>query len=223
MQRVKLRRTAALCCAASRTTMAAHAQPPKPRIVSLLPSATELVFTIGAGDCLVGRSHECDFPPSVRTLPALTSATLRFSSSRQINDDVSTALGSGRGLYAIDEELLRRLRPDVIVTQSLCSVCSVDLALVERAVAGLSPPPHIVCLNPWSLQEVIQDCLAVAPPGWEAAAEDAARRLRERVAAVTRRVSAALEQQRRQLQEDHAGRAPSPHRPNVAFLEWVSR
>lgn len=93
-----------------------------PRIVSLLPSATEVVAAAGGEDWLVGRSHECDFPKGVESLPVLTSATNEFQSSAQMNDAVAMSLERGDGLYALESNLLQELRPDVIVTQDLCAV-----------------------------------------------------------------------------------------------------
>ena len=93
-----------------------------PRIVSLLPSATEVVAAAGGEAWLVGRSHECDFPKAVESLPVLTSATNEFQSSAQMNDAVAMSLERGDGLYALESNLLQELRPDVIVTQDLCAV-----------------------------------------------------------------------------------------------------
>ncbi len=108
------------------------------RIVSLLPSATEIISLVGAGPCLVGRSHECDFPTSFAPLPVLTGQVHKFESSRQMDEAVRGSLLQGKGLYTIDTALLRELRPDVIITQSVCSVCSVDLAAVREAVEGMT-------------------------------------------------------------------------------------
>ena len=97
------------------------------RIVSLLPSATEVVAAAGGEGWLVGRSHECDCPKDIERLPVLTSATNEFQSSAQMNDAVAMSLERGDGLYALESNLLQRLRPDVIVTQDLCAVgCSYD-------------------------------------------------------------------------------------------------
>ena len=92
------------------------------RVVSLLPSATEVVAAAGGGEWLVGRSHECDYPQNLESLPALTSATNEFLSSAQMNDAVAMSLERGDGLYALDSDLLQELSPDVIVTQDLCAV-----------------------------------------------------------------------------------------------------
>lgn len=93
--------------------------PRKLRVVCLLPSATEILCLVGGEDLLVGRSHECDYPASIQHLPFLTAATNAFTSSWQMDQAVGEALQSGQGLYTIDAEALKELRPDLIITQSL--------------------------------------------------------------------------------------------------------
>ena len=113
------------------------------RVISLLPSATEIICTAGASDLMVGRSHECDYPSNITHLPQLTGQVHKFRSSRQMNDDVSASLASGNGLYTIDKLGIEALRPDVIITQSLCNVCSVDLCMVEQIAVDLDPKPQV--------------------------------------------------------------------------------
>ena len=111
------------------------------RIVSLLPSATEIVCAIGLGDRLVGVSHECDHPPGVRSLPRLTRSLLAAeATSAGIDAAVRTRLQERQPLYALDADLLERLRPDLVVTQALCDVCAVaeaDVKLMLRQLEGL--------------------------------------------------------------------------------------
>lgn len=144
------------------------------KVVSLLPSATELVCAAGGEGFLVGRSHECDYPPSIRDRPILTAAKNKFESMSQMNDAVTASLGAGEGLYTVDQELLLRLNPDVIVTQSLCEVCSVDLALVERICAKALPSANIISLNPFTIEEVLEDVLRVGTAMQQEAAAQAA-------------------------------------------------
>ncbi|MDE2815501.1 MAG: ABC transporter substrate-binding protein [Chloroflexota bacterium] len=134
------------------------------RIVSLLPSATEIVCALGAGDDLVGRSHECDFPPGVERLPALTRP--RFfpaASSREIDRQVRALTREARaqdalGVYAIDIELLQRLRPTHIITQTQCEVCAVSLRDVESAVSQLTGlDTKLVPLEPNCLDDIWND------------------------------------------------------------------
>lgn len=119
-----------------------------PRIVSLIPSATEIVYLVGAGPHLVGRSHECDFPEEALGLPFLTGQKNAFVSSKDMNDKVSATLKDGGGLYSIDGEKLSELRPDFIITQSLCAVCAVSFSLVEEIAQTMDPRPRIIDLNP---------------------------------------------------------------------------
>jgi len=125
------------------------------RIVSLLPSATEILFALGLGDQLVGVTHECDYPDAARSLPQLTRSILpeAFTAS-EIDRHVRKHLHAGSGLYALDSDLLERLEPDLIVTQELCAVCAVSYEIVERAVKRLSADPRIISLEPSSLQDV---------------------------------------------------------------------
>lgn len=131
------------------------------RVVSLLPSATEVLCSFGGQHLLVGRSHECDFPAGIDHLPVLTGQRTHAATSAEIDAQVSAALGSGQSLYTLDVDLLRALRPDVILTQDLCDVCSIDLATVRGIAATMDPKPTVVSLNPTTLWQVLDDVLAV--------------------------------------------------------------
>jgi iron complex transport system substrate-binding protein len=125
------------------------------RIVSLLPSATEILFGIGLGDEVVGVTHECDFPAEATTLPHLTSSALPSAgSSAEIDRHVRRSLHEGSSLYHLDAELLEELEPDLIVTQELCAVCAVSYDIVQRAVRRLRGDPRLISLEPSSLDEV---------------------------------------------------------------------
>ena len=125
------------------------------RIVSLLPSATEILFAIGAGDEVVGVTHECDFPPEAISRPHLTSSALpAVGSSAEIDRHVRRSLHEGSSLYHLDAELLEKLAPDLIVTQELCAVCAVSYDIVQRAVRRLRGDPRLVSLEPSSLDDV---------------------------------------------------------------------
>lgn len=134
------------------------------RIVSLLPSATELLCRIGGAKFLVGRSHECDYPSEIQDRPILTKQITHAASSADIDAQVRAALASGSGgasLYELNEELLRSLKPDLILTQDLCDVCSIDLRTVERIANDMSPRPRVVSLNPASIWQVFDDALLI--------------------------------------------------------------
>jgi iron complex transport system substrate-binding protein len=125
------------------------------RIVSLLPSATEILFGIGAGPEVVGVTHECDYPPEALRLPKLTAASgPQFETPGEIDRHVRTAVHAGSSLYRLDSELLERLAPDLIVTQELCAVCAVSYDIVCAAVKQLRADARVVSLEPASLQDV---------------------------------------------------------------------
>lgn len=134
------------------------------RIVSLLPSATEIAVELGLHDNLVGRSHECDFPPSVAALPVCTSTKLEKGlSSQAIEDRVKAIVEKGLSVYDVDAPLLRSLRPDVILTQAQCAVCAVTPADLEEALAAwVGTPPVLVSLAPDDLGDVFADLTRVA-------------------------------------------------------------
>jgi iron complex transport system substrate-binding protein len=172
-----------------------------PRIVSLLPSATEIVAALGFADALVGRSHECDFPPGVEELPVCTSPKVGGATTREIHASVGDVLQHETSVYDVDAALLRALDPTHVVTQVQCDVCAVSLRDVEAALAGGSgTPPRLVALNPQSLDEVFHDIRNVA------AALDASERGERLVAAMCARMQA-------------ISRPAS--RPRVATIEWM--
>lgn len=125
------------------------------RIVSLLPSATEILFGIGAGGEIVGVTHECDYPAEALALPKLTSASEpELSTPREIDRHVRAALHAGSSLYQLDAALLATLEPDLIVTQELCAVCAVSYDIVATAAKRLRSDPRVVSLEPATLADV---------------------------------------------------------------------
>ncbi|MDA4131357.1 MAG: hypothetical protein OK457_11355, partial [Thaumarchaeota archaeon] len=129
------------------------------RIVTTLPSATEIVSLLGLEEKLVGVTHECDFPPSVRKKPVVMRSVFDATqmTSREIDDNVIACLTQGRSVYQIDESLLRSLSPDLIITQELCEVCATPLREVAKTISGLYPKPRILSFSPHNLEEVIED------------------------------------------------------------------
>jgi iron complex transport system substrate-binding protein len=128
------------------------------RIVSLLPSATEIVADLGLLDSLVGRSHECQWPEDVRSVPVVSASRIDSAalSGRQIDEAVRGAVEKGEALYAVDGELLAALRPDVIITQDLCKVCAVSGAEIAEVGA------KVISLGPRTLSEVAASVLFLA-------------------------------------------------------------
>lgn len=134
------------------------------RIVSLLPSSTEIVCAIGLEENLVGRSHECDYPHSIKNLPVCTEPKFNHhGTSRQINTDVKNILKKAISIYNVKEEKLKELKPDFILTQSQCEVCAVSLKDVEKAVNNLvNSNTKIISLEPKTIQDVLDDILRVS-------------------------------------------------------------
>lgn len=177
-----------------------------PRIVSLLPSATEIVCALGLSDALVGVSHECDHPAEIVGRPVLTAPKLDpRRTSGEIDRDVRALVADGLSVYRIDVEALRRLQPDLIVTQDQCEVCAVSLPDVEAAAREcLAPGVRIVSLRPSRLGDIPDDIRRVADAAGRApAAEEVVERLEARLAAL------------------RARHAHLHGRPRVACLEWI--
>ncbi len=176
-----------------------------PRIVSLLPSATEIVCALGLGEQLVGVSHECDYPTSVRQLPKVTRTLIPSdASSREIDLLVRERLKTQRALYSLDTQALERLGPDLIVTQALCDVCAVAESEVAQAVCKLPGRPIVINLEPTRLEDVFQSMQRVGEAaGATERAEEVIRELKNRVETVAER-----------------SRNISDH-PRVVLLEWI--
>ncbi|MBN9742607.1 cobalamin-binding protein [Amycolatopsis sp. A1MSW2902] len=174
------------------------------RIVSLLPAATDLVATLGKASDLVGRTHECDWPAEVASVPVVTAADL--DSDTLTSREISTAVGAshqGSSLYSVDVSQLAALAPDLVLTQDLCEVCAVSYTRVAAAVRMLDAGPRVLSLEPRTLEEVL-DCLTTLGDALDVPDVAAARvaELRSRLATVRRRV------------------AGLP-RPRVVALEWL--
>lgn len=180
-----------------------------PRVVSLLPSASEIVCRIGMEASLVGVSHECDFPPTLRNLPTLTASRLGppGRSSASIDADVRASLLDALALYTVDADALAALRPDVILTQDLCEVCAVSVTDVRDAIACMASHEdvRIVSLRPVEFSDMLDDVERVAAAlGVPEKGAQARRELDVRMQALALRASIAT------------------HRPRVASIEWLS-
>jgi iron complex transport system substrate-binding protein len=153
------------------------------RIVSLVPSATELLFALGLGDEVTAVTHECDYPPQARDLPKVTRDVIGPGlSSAQIDRAVRDLTEQGQAIYELDETLLERLQPDLIVTQELCTVCAVAYEDVTKVAERIDSHPRVISLDPTTLGEVLGDVrtLAQAADAKDAGVDlvqDAARRI----------------------------------------------
>jgi iron complex transport system substrate-binding protein len=133
------------------------------RIVSLVPSATELLFALGLGDEVTAVTHECDFPPEARDRPRVTRDVIGPGlDAAQIDAAVRDLTEQGQAIYELDEQALTRLQPDLIVTQALCAVCAVSAEDVERVAARLDSAPQVLSLDPHTLGEVLGDVRTLA-------------------------------------------------------------
>ncbi len=179
---------------------------PEPRIISLIASATEIVCALGFESQMVGRSHECDFPASVKRLPVCTSPKFEVEGlSYEIDQRVKAILQEALSVYRVDAELLERLQPTHIITQSQCEVCAVSLKDVEEAVCQFtSSRPVIVSLEPNALADVWSDIRRVA------AALNAPERGEELVTSL-----------RKRMDKIAAKAQTATSRPTVACVEWI--
>lgn len=175
------------------------------RIVSLLPSATEIICEIGLGESLVGVTHECDYPEWVSRLPKVTTTLIPLdATSRQIDDLVGARLKDQQSLYGLQLDVLENLAPDLIVTQALCDVCAVAETEVQAAACQLPGRPRVINLEPTTLEEVLMSCIEVGrAAGQLDSAIQAVEALRNRAARISNRT------------------ARIQNRPRVVVLEWI--
>src|SRR3954464_680445 len=162
------------------------------RIVSLLPSTTEILFAVGAGDDVVGVTFECDYPTEARRRRIVsTSALPEGLSAADIDRVVSERMGAGEDLYHLDEGALAGLDADLVVTQDLCAVCAVDVSVVDDALAHLGCRAEVLTVDPHTLDEVLDSVVTLgAATGHDAEADQLAHSLRARLDRVTEQVAA---------------------------------
>jgi iron complex transport system substrate-binding protein len=175
------------------------------RIVSLLPSATEIICTLGLGDQLVGVTHECDWPPAVRELPKVTRTLIPVDApSATIDALVRERLKTQKALYTLDLPTLEALQPDLIVTQALCDVCAVAEEEVRAAACSLPGQPQVINLEPTSLDDVLAShCTVAEAAGIPDQGEIVVSRLQARINIVAARSETITT------------------RPRVLLLEWI--
>lgn len=176
------------------------------RIVSLIASSTEMVCALGCADQLVGISHECDYPPKILHLPRCTATKFRTDgTSYDIDQRVKAILQEGLSVYRVDAELLNRLRPDVIITQTQCEVCAVSPKdLAAAACAFVTSQPQIISLHPDQLSDIWEDIRRVA-----------------RGLHIEARGETLIAQQQARMQAIAAKTARVSQRPTVVYIEWI--
>ncbi|HET9802493.1 MAG TPA: cobalamin-binding protein [Candidatus Acidoferrum sp.] len=179
------------------------------RVVSLLPSATEILFALGFDREIVGVSHECDFPPRARTKTIVIHSRIdKDAGPLEIDRQVREYVARGESVYAVDAEALQELAPDLIVTQDLCHVCAASPDDLASALAKFDTRPEVLCLNPQDLGDVWRDILWVGEEtgrGWQAEK-------------LLQEIGVRLGTLQQELEEVHSAQG---YKPRVAFLEWL--
>lgn len=177
------------------------------RICSLLPSATEVIASLGLSDELVGISHECDYPPSVKNVPLMVEPIIpsHGMASAEIDRQVRQLVASGQRLYRLNDHLLRQAQPDLILSQDLCHVCAVTPDQLHDVLCSMPRQPTILTLNPSTVHDVIDDVVRIGDAaGRSAEGHRLAAQLRDRLDAIGTRIQGIS------------------HRPRVVCIEWLS-
>ncbi|HIB22019.1 MAG TPA: cobalamin-binding protein [Rhodospirillales bacterium] len=186
-----------------------------PRVITMLPSATEIVCALGYRDAIVARSHECDYPNSIKQLPACTKSKIDTQkSSRDIDNQVKFIVEQGLSVYRVDGDLLKKLNPDVIVTQTQCEVCAASPKDLEDALSEwIGGRPKIVSLEPNGLTDVWTDIQNVANAiGEQQKGKELVKGLLNRMSLIEKKAAKFL--------EGPKGEAPID-RPRIACIEWL--
>lgn len=181
-----------------------------PRIVSLIASSTEIVWALGMGEYMVGRSHECDYPSQVKDLPVCTGPKFRTDgTSYEIDQRVRAIVQESLSVYRVDADVIDRLKPTHIITQAQCEVCAVSLKDVEAAACEIiSSKPQIISLQPDDLEDFFTDLDKVGKAlEIEERSTDLAKSMRERISDIKERAQAAAKAKAK--------------RPTVACIEWI--
>jgi len=177
-----------------------------PRILSLIPSSTEIVCALGFGNQLIGRSHECDFPSSVQKLSSCTAPKFKVEgTSAEIDQRVKSILKNALSVYQIDEKKLQQMQPDIIFTQAQCEVCAVSLKDVENAVCEwVESRPQIVSLEPNQLSDIWKDFINIAEAlGVKEQGHELVSQLKQRMNKIAQKT------------------INFPQKPTVVCIEWI--
>lgn len=176
------------------------------RIVSLLPSATEILCALGLEENIVGVTHECDFPPGIETKPHLTQSRISHETmtSAEIDHAVRSQLDGHGSIYDLDEKLLSEIKPDLIFTQELCEVCAVSYKTVQRAARTFAADATVISLEPNTIADIFQNIKTVAE-----------------FCVVPERAETVVENLQNRLNKVHGKTARLKNQPNVFMLEWL--
>ena len=176
------------------------------RIISLIASSTEIVCALGLQENLVGRSHECDYPSTVKSLPACSEPKIDIhTSAKEIDDQVKDVVRESLSVYRVHKDILKELKPDIIVTQDHCEVCAVSLKDVEKAVCDwLEDQPKIVSLRPENLEEIFDSITTVG-----------------KAANVEKKAAEVISNLKKRIDDIVAQVPQSESKPNVACIEWM--
>ena len=177
-----------------------------PRILSLIPSSTEIVCALGFENQLIGRSHECDFPSSVQKLSSCTAPKFKVEgTSAEIDQRVKSILKNALSVYQIDEKKLQQMQPDIIITQAQCEVCAVSLKDVENAVCEwVESRPQIVSLEPNQLSDIWKDFINIAEAlGVKEQGHELVSQLKQRMNKIAQKT------------------INFPQKPTVVCIEWI--
>jgi len=175
------------------------------KIISLHAPAAEIIYALGAGEEIVGISHECDYPPEVRSKPIVAGTTINSDqASFNIDTAVSNALRTGQSIYTVDNRLFTSLNPELVITQELCKVCAITPTDIQEAIRDCRPAPKMLSLHPHSIPEILEDVIRVGKAiGREEEANNYVRNLQRRI-----------ENIRRQTRDVE-------FRPRVYCMEWL--
>ncbi|HLC24106.1 MAG TPA: cobalamin-binding protein [Nitrosopumilaceae archaeon] len=174
------------------------------RIASFLPSATEILYELGAGDQLVGVTHECDYPEEAKSKPRVIKSSFDHTkmNSKEIDNQISNMMQSGSDIYLLDEQVLKKASPDLIIGQGLCDVCSPATKEISKAVSILNKKPEVVILDPHNVDDIFSDILQIAKHvGKTEQAQNLISSIQKRIEYVKTR--------------------PTNSRPKVLCIEWL--
>ncbi len=179
------------------------------RIVSFLPSATEILYEIGAGNQVIGVTHECSYPEAAKSKPRVINSSFDAStmSSKEIDDKIVTLFGNGKDIYIVNDNLLKELRPDIIIAQGICEVCSPFTKEIKRAISILGYNPKVIILDPSDVSDILANILEISK---------SVRKIKE-----ARKVIKSLEGKINKIKKVTELKYKDKDQPKVLCLEWL--